>query len=112
MPLLRLADFPQSFQNLQARLGHLAQAQHAQRLLRLFARRQVVGLFCTCGGSITVFPGFTLLRLEGGNIPAFFRCFLSAYVVGTNFGWKHNVTSQITAANAPNGAPGIAHILI
>jgi hypothetical protein len=32
--------------------------------------------------------------------------------MGTSFGWKHNVTSPVTAANAPNGNVALATILI
>jgi uncharacterized repeat protein (TIGR01451 family) len=67
-------------------------------------------LFSACGG--TVFESFGAIFFFGGTLSAGSSCSFSVYVTGTSFGLKLNVTSPITAANAPPGNQAYAQIWI
>jgi uncharacterized repeat protein (TIGR01451 family) len=64
------------------------------------------------GGTIAAVPGTNAVSLSGATLAANTTCTFSVYVIGTSFGWKHNVTSPVTAANAPAGNVALASILI
>lgn len=64
------------------------------------------------GGTITAIPGTYEINLSGATLTATTTCTFSVYVIGTSFGWKHNVTSPVTANNAPAGNVALATILI
>jgi uncharacterized repeat protein (TIGR01451 family) len=67
----------------------------------------------TCGGgTITAIAGDDTISLSGATLAANASCTFSVYVMGTTFGWKHNATSPVTAANAPAGNQALASILI
>jgi uncharacterized repeat protein (TIGR01451 family) len=66
--------------------------------------------FSACGG--TVFASGPVIFFFGGTLSAGSSCSFSVYVTGTSFGYKLNVTSPITAANAPPGNQAYAQILI
>jgi hypothetical protein len=71
------------------------------------------GLTGSCGGgTITAVAGDNTISLSGATLAASSSCTFSVTVMGTSFGWKHNVTSPVTAANAPNGNVALATILI
>jgi uncharacterized repeat protein (TIGR01451 family) len=66
--------------------------------------------FSACGG--TVFESFGAIFFFGGTLSAGSSCSFSVYVTGLSFGLKLNVTSPITAANAPPGNQAYAQIWI
>jgi hypothetical protein len=64
------------------------------------------------GGTITATANTNVISLTGATLAANSTCTFSVYVIGTSFGWKHNITSPVTAANAPAGNVAVATILI
>jgi PKD repeat protein len=64
------------------------------------------------GGTITAPAGDNTITLTGATLPASSTCTFYVYIIGNSFGWKHNITSRVTADNAPPGNQAVATILI